>query len=389
MKPKPKLKPNLNQFDYSRPLKPDQVKGFVDAATKLRYGDQTQDLIRQRKQMPTWFQNYRDALNTGRAATEASYTAAIDQQHKSQDAAAVRDLQAGADPNAAAAQRAQSDAFAGLLASQSLSAQNRFRDLSAISGGEEIQAKQRMNDAFSALRAEKGAFRQQTLRDVIDSERKYGLEQAAFGLDTVKANQDYAIGRQKLRDQRRSDRLDRQDKQQTRADRLHDADGDGVPDSQDPAPSTPGDLRPNQIPGKNGLTPAEQRARQKRAADVMSALNNAIAAGRSAYDDPGIQQGDVRQNIISALTSGHYDPVFRKPGVQAVDPNTGIPIFSGQKVKDTEAINAALDVILNGGIIDRPNRLALRRRGARKRDLAPYRPKKRNPQQDRPGPQGH
>ena len=385
-KPAPKPQPKgplagLN-LDYSKPLGPKDIRSYIDSAVKLRYGGETQHLNQTRKQMPAWFENYRTALETGRAATQGAYDSAITQQRGAADASVARDTAAGADPNAAAAQRSQSDAFANLLATQSLSAQNRFRDLTAISQGEQVQSNKSLADAFTALRGEKDAFRMNTLGDLIDRERHYGLERSAFGLDQLKAQLGAQTDQAKIQQDAREHRQDRRDRRreraQDRADKFHDADADGVPDSQDPAPSTPGDLRPGQ--GKDGgLSPSERRQRRKEAAKVMSTLDDAIAAVTGAGDDPGFEGltgSQLRTGLANAVRGGTYNPRLGADGKPLVDPNTGAPIFTGSKFGDSQILSAALDYFLNPDHhISGKNRKRLRTRGARKRDLRPYRPK--------------
>lgn len=400
-KPKPAPAPKspgplagLN-LDYSQPLGRHDLKQYVNAAVRTRFGGETQHLNQANRQLPAWYENYRTALQQGMAQSNAAYGSAIDQQRAASTAAVQRDAAAGADPNAAAAQRQQSDAFANLLASQSLSAQNRFRDLTAISQGQQIQDAQRLRDAMTELRGQKDAFRVSTVGDLIDRERQYGLEQQAFGLDTFKAQADAANDAANRRQSAREHRQDRRDKRTDRATdlalKLHDADGDGVPDSQDPAPSTPGDVKP----GSGGLSPSERRQRRKEDSQTMAALNDAIHAVQAAGDDEGISglSGKaLRDAIGAAVRSGQYDPRLNAKGQPLIDPNSGAKVYTGSKVKDTDMLSAALDYFLTPDHhISKRNRKILRGRGAKKHSLRPYRPKpgRDDRQKDRPGLGGH
>jgi hypothetical protein len=89
--------------------------------------------------------------------------------------------------------------------------------LQAAGSTAQLAEQQRTEQMLRELATEKGQYRSGYVSDARDAERRYGLEQKAFGLDVAKAEADVQTDRAKLRADRRSKRRSQRDRDEDQA----------------------------------------------------------------------------------------------------------------------------------------------------------------------------
>jgi hypothetical protein len=220
----PPVDPNA-PLDVDAPLTGAGLDQNVATATQLQYGGADAELAGQRgvhaqmaANIPTYFQQYQDMLRASTQATGAGYAAAAGIQQNAANTSSALDAQqraaiqaplqadaasrgATVDPaiaaqgqQAAASRRAMLDAGTGLTAGLG-AAEVGFRanrqvvgagqKLSAITT--EAQRGRNIDTAGMNLAREKGAFMVKARQDMLNTEHTKALENKAFGLDVVKA----------------------------------------------------------------------------------------------------------------------------------------------------------------------------------------------------------
>lgn len=380
---------NLN---YDSPMSVPDIKKYVESAIKLKYGAQEKSLGRTEKAIPGWYDQYRATLAKSGSGTVGSMNAAAGSlvQPGGNVAAA-----APVDPNATVTSgsvQADNAGFANMLKTMAANETGRYGELGQISQGDQIQKQSKVRDALTQLQSDKGTFRVTTLRDVLDGERNYGLEKAAFNLNNQKTQAEIMLDAGinpvtgepvktpwKDRDMDHDgipNGVDPRPKSRnnhpaspgsaptaTETWDNSDADGDGIPNSRDPDAKPPA--------SSPTLTPAEKRARAKQASGVMDHLDSAVSIGRQIMARyPNLRGARLRDAIGAAMLNGEY-------GHQRIDPLTGKPVpgtYSGKPL-DVVYASSALDYLLTKDHhISKRNRLKLRKHGARKIDMKPYRP---------------
>jgi hypothetical protein len=208
---------------FTAPRGATDVNRDADKSADLRYGGQERALGQQEQQVPVYYQQYRDQLAGIQTGIKTGYDQAIkDVSDRAAVANAADDksraatgqsmqkdaAQRGAtvDPNLLAADaRAQGirnqgqQGFANLLTAQSAANGGYYGGLQASGSAAELGEKTRIGKEKQGVATEKGAYKSGYVTDARESERKYGLERSAFGLDVAKEQNDTAIATTKIR----------------------------------------------------------------------------------------------------------------------------------------------------------------------------------------------
>lgn len=198
---------------FTQPRGALDVQRDADVSANLRYGGSERALATQARQVPAWFQSYRDqvaGLQTGIktgydqaikdvGTRQASINTADDTSRAALLAAAQKDAAsrgATVDPslftNDVNAQnvRGQNAAdFAGLLSSQGQATNTYLGGLQVAGSAAELGQKTRVSDEQKGVATDKGLYKSQYVSEARGDERKNLLEAKAFGLDTYKAHQ--------------------------------------------------------------------------------------------------------------------------------------------------------------------------------------------------------
>lgn len=212
------------------PLTPNTLAAETASAQQMKYGPQETQYGQQiansdaqQGRISTWFNEYLQKVAEARQQTDAAYAqaqanvqaqdAALNQSSQNQQSqvaqqnTAQQNLTGNAgDPNLAAqaaqastARQALTNSFGAMLSTQGAAASTRGAERGAIGSLQALQAHQtesghraQILQQLQATEAEKGAFGVQYGADARDKERKYLLEQAAFGLNEQKAATDAA-----------------------------------------------------------------------------------------------------------------------------------------------------------------------------------------------------
>jgi hypothetical protein len=253
--PKPKKPKRARKVRAPRrPVQPaDPYAPQVEALAKLQYDPQQRELASQRRisdqrmqSIPGWLADYntrvQQAWEQTRAAnaqaqqavyTQANNAAAQDSQANQQlQQQALQDAQSRGqqiDPSAyqagqqaASGRQALASSFGGMLASQGQAQQGFVANQQALGGlrqGEMMGAEQaqqrKLDELAQSLSQEIGQFKVKARTDLQDADHKRALENAAFGLDVTKENNDQKNAdrdrRLREREARRQARQDRRD----------------------------------------------------------------------------------------------------------------------------------------------------------------------------------
>ncbi len=385
-KPKTPAKPKPAPFDLAAPLTRQTFKAELKAATGLKFGPQERQLDAERRvsdqqiaNTGSWYDDYLAAAERARqsgqqgfqqaagnirsatgAATAQSNAQNAQLSQQAQEAAAKLGATANPELDAIAARAVQSRQATGLAQAglvDSLGASNNayMADRGRIGAGAKLSALQqeagnrrKIESAARDVATEKGQFRAEFRTQAREKERTYGLERAAFGLDTLKAKLDAKddaasrrLARVKLREDRMRDRRDfaagRDDEAFDRADTLADnqrADRGGG--------------------GASSLTPSQRRGYQ---ADLGQAYSLAQAYMKNGRLKKGVSPGsvvaglvgkkgyprDLAKAAVQRAVNGGVDPALaraikRKYGVNVktrkpskkVKTIAGVPIIGGK-----------------------------------------------------------
>lgn len=209
----------------TRPLTPKLLRKETNAATREKFAPVEQEIAGQQRssdaqqgRIDDWFGNYQaqalaaeertKALNAQAQADVTARQAAAQtgddqaraqlQQQAQADAAArgatVDPQTFAADAQAGAARRASTDSYGALLASQGAAQGAYMADKTRIGAGEranqhvlESGRRRTIDKSLEDVARQKGEFRIGYKAEARDKERKYGLERAAFDLDSYEA----------------------------------------------------------------------------------------------------------------------------------------------------------------------------------------------------------
>lgn len=208
--PKPKADPRANDPGaITDPLTPKRLDQETSAAVRLKYKPQETAIAGQQRvstaeqgNITNWFQQYQDAVkaaNDKSTAYDAGVQTAVNAQAQQAQTQAQQDPTEANSPQAqqaAAARRTTADSYGALLAAQGSAHNTYLADKGRIGAGEAADQHVKehgrsvsLAQQLAALKGEEGDFATQYKATARDSERKNALEQAAFGLDTSKANE--------------------------------------------------------------------------------------------------------------------------------------------------------------------------------------------------------
>jgi hypothetical protein len=325
----PRPNPRLDDpaaFTQPRTLR--SVLGDANTAANLRYGGQERALGLQQQQVPAWFAAYRaqaQGINQGiqqgyqkaigDVTAQAQQTAASDTTARntlastmnkdaaSRGATVDPSLLAG-DVNAANVRNTNQSAFANLLGAQGQAQNSYFGGLQTAGSAAELGQKSRIGQEQAGVATDKGLYKSQYVTDAKDTERKYGLERSAFGLDVAKANADAQQGAAKIKTDRAKSRQAAKDKQAQRKATSR-SERNSVITSGPFAGLTHGQVRQLSPQDKQkridaaakpkgkggGLTPAQRRAAQEKVTKARTRIETATQLYDSYRKQPGKRNG--------------------------------------------------------------------------------------------------
>lgn len=213
------------------PLTPAKLAQEAETAGNLKYGQALRDSEQMSANLPNWYDTWKSEVAKAEANTAAAWQQAAGATTAMQQSLAAGDTQraaaadeaarkdaalrgASVDPSLAAtsaqAQAARNQAssnFQALLGTQGAAQRGYLQNRLASVEPQKMAALSRESRRRSDLSSERGDYVSQYLADSRERERRYGLEQAAFGLDQVKAAQDAAADRSTARQAARDYRL--------------------------------------------------------------------------------------------------------------------------------------------------------------------------------------
>lgn len=216
-------------LDYSAPLSEQTLSKLINQGADLRYNpeqrginQQLQASAQRQTDIGGWYQTYLQRLGDARASSTAAYQAASQPLVQTQVAP-------GASPEAAAAaanQQNLANAFTKMQETQGKNTADVYNQMHADSGLSEMgwkmdegRKQDTLRQALTDLMADKGTYRSQLRDDLIDRERKYGLdlrranvEDKAFGLDVFQAEANAKDAAAQRRQDRREARQRQRDK---------------------------------------------------------------------------------------------------------------------------------------------------------------------------------
>lgn len=326
--------PDLDDPGYfTRPQTLGQAQIEADRATSLRYGGEEQELRneaelvnRQGRQIPAWFDQYRQQISGAQQASAAMAQPVIQQAQQVAQASGQSSTPPGTivnpdvaqrDAQAAASRQALGQSFATLLSGQQQANNQYFAGRNVVAGaaqlglqGENNMRARQAQQAKTRLAGEKGDYRATQLAQMRDKERQYGLERSAFGLKAESEKNDVAIANQKAASDRAKDRRKRQadrrkyreDKRKfgvTRADKLAKERRDREQKEKDRAAKGG-----SSGSGGGGFTPLQRREARS---DLRKAIN--LAASRP---------GQERKAYEALIREKDMDPVIARAAVNIV-----------------------------------------------------------------------
>jgi hypothetical protein len=215
---------NPNPYDLSLPQTPEQVQKYIDAQVRLQFGQMSQDLRDQDRNIPKYFDDYRKQMSNlqttmvgapGSPTLGGYYGAGLasigqlGQQLGTANASTVTGLTPGTTQqnlndaaNAALVRQGQLANMGGLVASQGLAENAYLGNRQASSGPLEIQARTDAKKQIIRLKREKGAARVNALQGLRAEAQQAKVDQWAHDFALGKENDD-------VRNEKRDDRLAR------------------------------------------------------------------------------------------------------------------------------------------------------------------------------------
>lgn len=369
-----KKAPAAEADPFNTPLTPETLAQQVAAQAGLAYGGQEQEIAGQRavsaqmqRNIPAWYQDYQNALAMATQQRGAAYAGALGAQQNVANQSSALDAQqraqtgqamqadaasrgATVDPalaqqsqQAAASRRGALDQMAGLTAATGAAEVAFGANRQVVGAGQRLTAQlgeaqrgRSIDTAAQRLAGEKGSFSANARQKLIDNEHTKQLENKAFGLNVVKAQQDAEQAQQTAADRRRA-----------RVTTNANADASRSVSEQRAAETARHNRTQEQIARDRlaktkagGLTPAQRAARAKEAqktrgqidtaaADVKTLRGTAVPVttpdGKVELDKDGKPTQRTRK-----LTEGEIRAGIRK------------------KYKDRDIANAAMDLAING-----------------------------------------
>lgn len=344
--------------DLTAPLTPQRLKKETNAAARLRYGGEERELEGQQRasdaqqqRIGDWYGQYQRVVQDATARQQAAQqqaNAAILALQGGTGATTTPDVPAGgeaaaADAQAALARKASVGSFGAMLATQGANRDAFMADKGRIGAGDETQQhldesgrRRTIDQGLQELMADKGAFKIAHRADARESERRYALERAAFGLQEQKLAVDTALSRAAQRsldsdrkqDNRRQRRQERRDNME--ADRKYQLDVEKFGSAQakeryqrrhkiGPYSQGSGSGSDKDGDGKPDLSPSEIRTRRKERRQAWTEANTAAAdmetLSKSPYtDDKGtkeeeddVQRAASREETFAALRRSPYN----------------------------------------------------------------------------------
>lgn len=310
--PKGKGKPKGPQV-VQDPLAPQnygQIQAGAHQAGQVAYGDVQNQLAQQGQNIAPWFDVYKQGVLGQQAAVPQQYAQPIAQAQQTANATGQGVLK-DADPNseaaqndvlAAASRKAMADMFTNLLTTNQAADETYYGARQNVANAAQISAQTQNAQSQRDVAGQRGAFEQTQIQQGIQSERDYGLglqhqaaENAAFGLDVQQEQNKVKTDRQKIRATNRKNRQSQRDRDEDQALAGKKFDSQEEKDAY----QRKHHLGPYKRPAvtKDGLTPAQQRAEEKRIEGVRTKSKEAL----SRLDDAKL---DWESLVGSKVTTG-------------------------------------------------------------------------------------
>lgn len=208
--------------DPTAPLSGQGIERQVNVEARMQYDPAERASDQRVKDIPAWFEDYtaksaglRDStLGAFNSAADKTRTAAVSGQARSaadsdalmaQMTADATRRGATVDPTirqtadqAAASRRSAAEAFAGQLGGQGAVAVKGFNTRIDIGNRDSIDQRVKESRRRAAIAQERGQFKTKRIGELREGERKYALENAAFGVDQQQATNDALYDEAKL-----------------------------------------------------------------------------------------------------------------------------------------------------------------------------------------------
>ncbi|HZA18970.1 MAG TPA: hypothetical protein VE645_19170 [Pseudonocardiaceae bacterium] len=378
-RPAVKVKAKPKRAPTTKPPVVDPLDAQVLVATAMQYGGADQALAGQRRvhqhmmaNTSPMFAEYQAALARATAATGAAYGGAAQIQQNATSSTSALDAQqraalggqmatdaaargATVDPRIAAegqqasmARRATADAATGLTAQLGAGQVGYRAGQQVVGAGQKLNAlqaeAQRGRDIERQqldLGREAGAYAVAAKQKLLDTAHTQRLEEAAFGLDVKKAEQDAALGAARIRETRRARVTSNRNTDQSR----------GIAAQR-----------------------AAEQARANRVREQQAEVRLRATGGAKRDKVKQREVAKIRNNINTAAADAR---TLRNAPVPIEDPKTGKPTGKTRKAteseiranirkryKDADIANAAMDLAILGHVSP-TNQRRLKARGIR------------------------
>lgn len=186
----------------------------LNAATKLEFGDEENQLVAKQKAIPSWFDQYEATRQAASDRVNQAFTDATNALQATSDSAAQKDAAERArvsqemrddaarrgaavstknEDTAAAAQASRQNllnTFRNHVTTTGANEKASWAEKQRIGAGNRLAAQKGAQNALTTLAQKKGAFKTKWLSDKQDSLSKQAAEAAAFGLDKQKLTLD-------------------------------------------------------------------------------------------------------------------------------------------------------------------------------------------------------
>lgn len=294
---------------------PDPYQDQVDALVRLRYGQSDLALAQQGQNINSWFPQYQQRVAAMKTASDQQYAAAqaATVQAANQQAQGPNlgpgvsaDVQAQAQL-AGASRQAQVGAFGQALGAAGQAQGTFLQNQGLVGGAAQLQALLSNQQARIQQSSDKGNYAVQARNDLVATDQKNALEQAAFGLDQTKEQDRVQIATQTSRDKAAQRKTTSRNQQR-----------------QISATS-----RNQAAARKNARVIAREKAQQKAAADTRKAQGAHQKTSNKALDRINSIENDTHRWTT--------DPHAMSYSV--VDPKTGDKVNKTRRASRNEAID--------------------------------------------------
>lgn len=341
----------------TQPLTPRLLSQELQGAERSQFGGEEQALRGQigvsdqmSRNIPAWFQDYQNQIQhataqqqgffQGAAAAQQQLLGQLQQTSQTQNAQLAQQEQASAaqrgaqvDPSLARTAQQAADARAASMAGQVGLTQTLGANAGAFMGGVGVSAAQQrvsaQTDEFNTrrnlgreeqdLQRRKGDFRTAFRRQAREDERRFQLEQQAFGLNVAKAQDDARADRSRARDRKTDNEraaadTQRQARKDARDQNMSDAEfiakygitpaeaRRGVPPTRGPGTKDQSDKIGGG--GKSSITSTQRR-------NAKTKFRRAQSLARSI----GVRRGEGQDTVNFLVDKKGFDPLLARAAV--------------------------------------------------------------------------